>query len=88
MAILHPNERNAKKDRTVVHPCVCFICCCVLKESDIHYHYYSYCKMRCCLLVGTQSGRLKYNKRLLRVSLLAHLILMNMLRLNALIFQN
>ena len=86
MAILHPRERNAKTDKTVLHPCVCSTCC-VLKESDIHYHYYSYCKMRCCLLVGTKSGRLKYNKRLFLDSLLAHLILMNRLRLNALIFQ-
>ena len=87
MAILHRNERNAKKDKTVLQPCVCSICC-VLEESDIHYHYYSYYKMKCCLLVRTKSGRLKYNKRLFLVSLLAHLILMNMLRLNAVIFQN
>ena len=41
--------------------------------------------MTCCLLVGTKSGRLKYQKKkLFLVSLLAHLILMNMLRLNAL----
>ena len=44
--------------------------------------------MTCCLLVGTKSGRLKYNKKLFLSSLLAHLILMNMLRLNALICPN
>ena len=25
MAILHPKERNAKKDKTVLQPCVCSI---------------------------------------------------------------
>ena len=32
MAISHRNERSAKKDKTVLHPCVCSICC-ILKES-------------------------------------------------------
>lgn len=32
MAILHRNERSAKKDKTVLHPCVCSICR-ILKES-------------------------------------------------------
>ena len=45
--------------------------------------------MTCCLLVGTKSGGLKYyKKKLFVISLLAHLILMNMLRLNNLIFRN
>ena len=35
MAILRQNERNAKKDKTVLHLCVCSICC-ILKENDIH----------------------------------------------------
>ena len=35
MVILHPNERNAKKGKTVLYPCV-FSRCCVLKERHIH----------------------------------------------------
>ena len=44
--------------------------------------------MTCCLLVGTKSGRLKYKKKLFLVSLLAQLVLMNMLKLTALILKN
>ena len=35
MAILRPTERNTKKDKTVLHSCVCSICC-IFKASDIH----------------------------------------------------
>ena len=47
-----------------------------------------YCKMTCCLLVGNKAVDWNFRKKLFVVSLLAHLILMNMFRLNALIFQN
>ena len=44
--------------------------------------------MTCCLLVGNKAVDWNFRKKLFVVSLLAHLILMNMFRLNALIFQN
>ena len=54
MAILRPSERNAKKDKTVLHSCVCSICSMFIKI---------YSKMACCLLVGTKSGRMKYLRK-------------------------
>ena len=52
--ILRPSERNAKKDKTVLHCCVCSIWSMFIK---IHS------KMACCLLVGTKSGRMKYLRK-------------------------
>ena len=76
MAILHRNERSAKKDKTVLHHCVCSICC-ILKES------YENLLQNNMLLISWDKKRsieiLK--KKLFLVSLLAHLILMNMLTL-------
>ena len=45
--------------------------------------------MTCCLLAGKKAVDWNIKKRkLFHISLLAHLILMNMLKLNNLIFQN
>ena len=83
MTILHLNERSAKKEKTVVHPCVCSICC-ILKES------YSNLLQNDMLLISWEKKRSIeiFKKKLFLISLFAHLILMNMLRLNNLIFQN